>query len=191
MVDNVLREYGCMLPHKKWIVQGIQNLGRRCIGRNEAALGTRSDYVWFTDVDYMFGAGCLDGLSSLKWPSGATMVFPRQIQILKDHATGDSWLRHAVDQVGMLTISEHDFVPHRFNRAVGGVQIVRGDFARKHGYLNVPEWQKPTKRPFCNFKDDIAYREFCRKHGEIVAVDLPGVFRIRHTETAYKEQVHD
>ncbi len=38
-------------------------LFRRAVGRNQAALATRADWIWFTDCDTLFRQGCLDHLS--------------------------------------------------------------------------------------------------------------------------------
>ena len=115
------------------------------------------------------------------------MIYPALIQIHRDHATGDA-ATVLVDQPKLISVNKAEFIPKHYNRAIGGVQIVQGDFARKHGYLNdSPEWQKPTETPFGDFKDDVAYRKFTSQFGPIVGVDFPGVFRIRHSSTTYQE----
>ena len=42
------------------------HMGKRGIGRNQAALNTEADFVWFTDVDFVFRGECFDGLVSLE-----------------------------------------------------------------------------------------------------------------------------
>jgi len=44
-------------------------LWRRSIGRNIAAKQAEEELVWFTDVDHLFGDGCLDAL----WQTWAAM----------------------------------------------------------------------------------------------------------------------
>ncbi len=164
-------------------------LGRRSIGRNAAALATDADIVWFTDVDHVFGKRCLDELARLEWPSGATMIFPKKIKIHQDHVTGDKALDFDVRSSESRYIDPSEFIDKGYNRAIGGVQIVKGGFAREHGYLNnESKWQRPRSdgKPFGDFRDDIAYRKFCLKHGRIVPVDLPGVYRLRHSTTTYQ-----
>ncbi len=163
----------------------VHRLGRRSIGRNFSAITTRADLVWFADCDLHFGAGCLEALARLEWPEGATMVYPRHAMISRDHATGDAQLARAGR--GDLLLPPDEFIPFRYPRAIGGVQIVRGDFAREHGYLNgVEKWQRPTETSFGDFRDDVAYRNYCRSLGRIVPVELPGLRRIRHSTTTYQ-----
>jgi len=165
----------------------LPSLGRRAIGRNMAALSTSaSRFVWFTDCDHCFFDDVLDNLAEKSWPEGASMIYPQEIMIHRDHATGDALTSstdfHQVPQM-MLT----DFKPMRYNRAIGGVQIVQASFARQHGYLNGHKrWQTPVSQPFACFRDDVAYRRFCRKHGPVLPVSLPGVYRIRHSTTTYQ-----
>jgi len=163
-------------------------IGRRAIGRNFAAKATKADFVWFADVDQVFRDGVLDRLVELEWPEDAVMIYPQNIMIHRDHKTGDE-RTSAVDLDNPLAvdIDPSEFIPKRYRKAIGGVQIVKGDFARKHGYLDGDnKWQRPTDEPFGDFRDDIAYRNFCLQHGKIVGVDLPGMFRLRHSRTTYQ-----
>jgi hypothetical protein len=165
-----------------------EQIGRRCIGRNRVAKNCIGDFVWFADVDQVFRDGIFDRLVTMKWPEDAVMIYPKQIQIHKDHKTGDERTSAIdLDNLGLVNIDPAEFVPKRYRKAIGGVQIVRGDFAREHGYLNgIDKWQRPTDKPFGDFRDDIAYRNYCLQYGKIVGVDLPGMFRIRHQRTTYQ-----
>jgi hypothetical protein len=163
-----------------------QHLGRRCIGRNDAALETAADIVWFTDVDHVFRDGVLDSLANYVWDNQTKMVYPQTIQIHRDHATGDQALAKAV-KPGLIDIDPVEFVNKQYNRAIGGIQIVDGDFARCHGYLDQnARYQRPTSTPFGDFKDDVSFRHFCEISGDVLAVDLPGVYRLRHSTTSYQ-----
>jgi len=164
-------------------------IGRRSIGRDRVALTSDADFVWFADVDQVFRNGVLDRLVEMPWPSGATMVYPREIKIHRDWITGDKRTSAVdLDDPRLVDVDLTEFVPKRYRKAIGGVQIVRGDFAREHGYLNNDKrWQHPSEQPFGDFRDDLAYRRFCEMHGPIVGVDLPGLFRLRHTRTTYQE----
>lgn len=162
----------------------LDKLGRRSIGRNYAAmhLCADADVVWFTDVDYVFRAGCMDGLTDYEWPDGVSMIFPRAIKISKTHPTGDATLAMLEDKLGTMDVDPQDFTDKRYFRAIGGAQIVRGFFARTHGYLNNDDrWQRPTDSPFSDTREDIQYRKFAQRHGSIVGIDLPGVYRLRHS----------
>lgn len=173
-------------------IQSAERLGRRCIGRNHAAVSSSEDFVFFTDVDHVFDPEVFADIPKRfdeSWP-GAAMIFPRQIMIHRDHATGDAAAQSAIQSVEMRpVIDKSQFVPKLYGKAIGGVQIVRGDFARQHGYLaNDPKWQVPRTdgKPFGDFRDDIAYRGFCLQYGEIKGVDLPGIWRLRHSTTSYQ-----
>ncbi len=174
----------------------VGQLGRRSIGRNYAALHTTADYVWFTDVDHCFCDGILDRLVQMEWPfrrdiagdeCPASMIFPGEIMISKNWDVGDEATEDVWQQPKLKSISKEDFAPKRYNKAIGGVQIVRGNFAQSCGYLNNEvKWQTPAEKPFASFADDIAYRKACEKYGSIVKVGLPGVFRLRHGKTSYE-----
>ena len=172
----------------------IGQLGRRCIGRNHAALHTSADYVWFTDVDHCFYDGILDRLAQIQWPShgvefplAASMIFPNEIMISKNWDLGDEATAGLAEQPKMKSLHKENFKPKSYNRAIGGVQIVRGDFARREGYLNnQDEWQTPIEKPFGSFKDDIAYRGICKEQGPILKVNLSGCYRLRHNITSYE-----
>lgn len=162
------------------------SMSRRCIGRNHAAKTSSADIVWFADCDQAFLGCSLELLSGMEWPDGASMIYPRTIKIHRDHATGDAATSRA-SKPGLHRVDESEFVDKEYDRAIGGVQVVQGDFARTHGYLDGdPEWQVPSRKMLGNFRDDVAYRKFCQKHGKIVPVRLPGVHRIRHTKTSYQ-----
>jgi hypothetical protein len=168
----------------------LPELGRRAIGRNQVAMASKADIVWFTDCDHVFGSGCLDALAELSWPSWAPMVFPSKIQIHRDHETGDRSLARAKVEDLPCVVSE-EFEPKRYKRAIGGVQIVRGDYAREHGFLNSSRrWQQAYQgdRGFDSCRCDKAYRRFITDRGEsIIPVGLPNLFRLRHTETTHHD----
>jgi len=161
-------------------------LGRRSIGRNIAAKHSTADIVWFSDVDQVYYKGCLDRLAELKWAEDTSMVFPKEIMIHRDWETGDQ-AAAVVASPRLVDIDPAEFIPKRYGRAIGGVQIVRGDFARCFGYLPDSEkYQKPVDGMFGDFRDDIVYRSFCKRKAKMRGVDLPGMFRIRHTQTTYQ-----
>ena len=56
-----------VVPGVSWNWQPMpkQELFRRAIGRNRAALATKADWVWFTDCDLMFRDNCLDALAEV------------------------------------------------------------------------------------------------------------------------------
>lgn len=163
-----------------------ERLFRRAIGRNLAALGSDEDLVWFCDVDYVFSSSCLAMLFGV-WESldpKPAMVYPGTIKIHNTHALGDALVR---DFDGIdTTIDPTDFKDHRFNRAIGGVQIIDGQIA-KLGYLNATKWQKPVDPsiPFPEFRDDIAYRNWAKAIRGIKRIEFDGVYRLRHSAKTY------
>ena len=168
-------------------MQPPERLFRRAIGRNEAALSSHADLLWFTDCDYLFGPGCLDGLWAA-W-SGlekfTSMLFPSQILTMKSHADGDQLVESC--PAGVVGVSADLFKVQNVHKAFGGLQIVPGSLARKHGYLNGSRrYQRPLAKPFSNFHDDVAYRKVCLKNGPILPVNVPNLYRLRHTKTTYQ-----
>ncbi len=168
----------------------VEQLGRRAIGRNQAALSSKEDFVFFTDVDHVFDPEVFAAIPNRFAQCGAVMIFPKQIMIHQDHAAGDAAAQSAVQSSEMRpAIDKSQFIPKHYGKAIGGVQIVRGEFARKYGYLaDDPKWQAPRTdgKPFGDFRDDVVYRGFCLQYGEIKGVDLPGIWRLRHSTTSYQ-----
>lgn len=169
----------------------LPSLGRRAIGRNAVALESTEDLIWFCDVDHVFGPGCLAALWKLwaKWEGERpAMIFPRHIKIHKDHATGDAAAAAASRTTGLVAINPDEFIDKTYNRPIGGIQIVDGAFARKWGYLPDSKWQEPRTDglPFADFKDDVAFRSQVKVHGRIEGIELPGLFRLRHSTMTYQ-----
>lgn len=168
-----------------------ENLFRRAIGRNAAALATEADLVWFADCDYVFGVGCLDALwlryYDPEFP--AAMYWPKTVLSHRSHAAGDDYWQQNLNARVTIDIDPNDFAPQQFKKAIGGVQIVPGDFARQHGYLNEQQkWQTsvPTDKPFRDFRDDVRYRKYCAARGGVAGIDLPNLYRLRHSRVTYK-----
>lgn len=183
---KVCKFFSDKLVMRTVILQNEYQLGRRCIGRDFCTKDCVTDLVWFTDVDHVFGNGCLDTLALIEWPANASMIYPQDLFIHKDHATGDTVLSRAIKSL-VIDLDTSDFVPKHYNRAIGGVQIVQGTFAREHGYLrNDLYWKQPAAKPFGDFRDDVAYRRFCLQHGSITSIALPNLFRLRHSTTTYQ-----
>lgn len=190
-VCGVVREYSKHCAVRAYRMP-IEHLGRRCIGRNFAAKRSTADIVWFADVDHVFREGILDRLAEYEWPDDVVMVYPRKIKIHQDHATGDQATSLMRRSPSIMDIEPTEFIDKKYGKAIGGVQIVRGDFAREHGYLaSSARWCRPRMdgKPFGDFRDDLVYRSFCSGHGKIVGIDLPGLYRIRHTRTTYQPDI--
>jgi hypothetical protein len=79
------------------------------------------------------------------------------------------------------------FKQQRLSQAIGGLQIVRGDTARQHGYCPDSRYCKPLKKLGDGFRDtheDKVYRGIVSAGWE----DLPGAFRLRHSRSAFESQ---
>ena len=170
----------------------VASLFRRCIGRDLAVKGMEDDIFWLTDVDYFFGADCLNSLWAT-WNKELSnlpvLLWPKQVRIHKDHDTGEEFWRHNQWARNVLLPDLSQFVYKSYARAIGGVQIVNGEYIREHGYLRGNRrWQRPRTddKPFGDFQDDIAFRRTCTYHGAIHAIEISNVFRMRHREVTYR-----
>lgn len=157
-----------------------QALFRRAIGRNLAALGTKADWIWFTDCDVLFREGCLDGLARALQGRRDALVFPAT-----EHCTGllpadAPILKPDMQPLRLMDIDSALFSAFPRDRATGPLQITHGDVARAAGYCaSLPYYQQPSNT-WCKAYEDRAFRWLLRTAGE--PVEVPGVYRIRHVE---------
>lgn len=167
---------------------------RRAVVRNVLAkdLGPKNDAVWFTDVDYSFGSDCLKSLSESKLHPGR-MYCPTTIRINTTHEDGDKMVANAAGHPAPA-VDTRTFTERRQKVIIGGCMIVAGETAAK-GYLDGTKWtneltdEEIEKDPhFRKCNCDRAYRKsdsFTRKS---VYLDLPSVFRIRHSTNHVSER---
>ena len=173
-------------------------LFRRAIGRNRVALTTDADLVWHCDVDHVMGPGCLTHLWRV-WSSWRLsnqpeaqkpiLYWPGEIQIHKDHSTGDKFWQSHVNFKGLVSVNPREFVSKTYYKAIGGIQIVDGDYSRANGYLaDQLKWLVPTDgdKPFPEFRDDCKFRNCCANRGKIDRIDLPNLYRLRHSVVTYR-----
>jgi hypothetical protein len=154
------------------------DLFRRAIGREMACKATIADVVWFTDVDYLFMPGAFEAVCSNIGRS--PLIFPRHLWFNRTHAIGDEYAARWTEPA-FMEIDPADFQQERVRRAIGGVQIIQGDMARKVGYCRGnAKFQKPADR-FVSCKCDMHARKAWGV-GRGLGVDIPGVYRLRHTE---------
>lgn len=153
-------------------------LFRRAIGRNEAALATEADWIWFTDCDVVFHQGSLDALAVELEGRRDRLVYPREEWISELLPENDPLITAAADGPRIVTIDPARFIARGRGRATGPMQIAHGDVARACGYCaNLAVWQEPADR-WQKAHEDRAFRWLLRTEGE--PVEVPGVFRIRH-----------
>ena len=109
------------------------------------------------------------------------MVFPKSINIHKKHTFGDKLIDSVVNDVVQLSpIDKNEFDSRKENRAIGGIQIVKGDWCRENGYLKGTRWMTPVgvTKGFLSCKCDVPFRKTV---GRSEAVDIPDVYRVRHS----------
>jgi len=139
------------------------NLFRRAIGRNRAALSSKADVVWFTDCDHIFGEHSLYSAWMASRIIKTNMVHPEHVYINTNHGYGDDLIKYSDNKVmAILPINySRGFTQRKEKRAWGGLQIVTGDYAREHGYLNRTDWINPVSEAlgFKSCKCDVPYRK--------------------------------
>ncbi len=168
------------VPGVSWNWQPVRKelLFRRAIGRNRAALATQADWVWFTDCDLMFQAGCLDALAEALQGRQDALVFPAVERCTALLADDNPLLNPDLDASIPVDIDASDFSERRPSRATGPLQITHGDVARACGYCNALDYyQRPAER-WRKAHEDRAFRWLLQTQG--VPLELPGVYRIRH-----------
>ncbi|TVP57149.1 MAG: glycosyltransferase family 2 protein [Gemmatimonadales bacterium] len=161
-----------------WAPLSRQELFRRAIGRNRAALETKADWVWFSDCDVIFHRGALDTAAELLRGRDDLLCFPREHGVTDLLEADHPLLQEGSDSVGLIEIDPESFTSETRQKAVGGFQILRGDAARDLGYCNpVPFYQKPVSS-WQKTYEDRTFRWILGTHG--TPLDIPGLYRIRH-----------
>lgn len=169
------------LPFKLNICyQPKELLFRRAIGRNEAAVASNSDLVWFCDVDYMITQSFLHGLSLLNIKSEG-VCWPAYIFQTKTQEIGETLIQKYRDN-SILTINIRDFDIKNVRKAIGGLQIVKGDVARAKGYVppEADEYFEQYHEPASDWvrtKEDVIYRKYV---GLGLQLEIGPLYRIRH-----------
>ena len=159
-----------------------EKLFRRAIGRNIAAKHSLADVIWFTDIDYLFTDSSTLRLAHHHcMNSKLNMVRPEVVNIHRSHGFGDVLIDRLKDEEPYIPKLDPDhFMPEKYKRTIGGIQIVQREAIRKEGYLDNTKWTRlvSTSRGFRQCMCDIPFR---KQVGSSEAVDIPGVYRIRHS----------
>ncbi|MFZ2276958.1 MAG: glycosyltransferase [Prosthecobacter sp.] len=163
----------------RWNAQPLPRaeLCRRSIGRNRGALATQADWVWFCDADYWFTTECWEAFTRFG-NTDARLIYPREVNGHRSHDLGDACIQRARETEGLVSVSISEFEPERMNRAIGGIQIVSGDYCRAHGYLKNSRRAQEPRSEWQRTHEDVWFRRELGNSG--MPVDLPGVYRIRH-----------
>ena len=157
-------------------------LFRRSIGRHQAALATTADVVWFTDVDYLFYDNSIRQANDACMISEAELVYPDIVHHHRNHFLGDKLLENAESKPGeVMSINPDEFRPKSYLIAIGGIQIVKGDFCREHGYAKRRLRRRPVNPDlgFQKCRGDADFRKMLTKPRE--RIELNTVYRIRHS----------
>lgn len=169
------------IPNVTWNWRSLAppRLCRRSIGRNISAQENQSDWVWFADCDMCF-RGCFTEETMALWEKNRerSLIYPRRVNVSKSSLRGDSTIE-AMTEIAVRDIDPEDFIPRKYRRAIGGVQIVRGDVLREIGYANSRRGQRPVKKWRRTF-EDTSFRRSLKTPGR--AIQFPGVYRIRHSQ---------
>lgn len=164
--------------HWNWQALSKESLFRRAIGRNHAALASQADWLWFTDCDLMFRAGCLDGLATVLQGRRDALVFPAVEYCTPLLSDDDPSLNPDPARQLVADIDMHLFSARKRSRATGPLQIVHGDVARACGYCDaITYYQKPATQ-WQKAHEDRALRWLLGSQG--LPLDIPGVYRLRH-----------
>lgn len=169
------------IPNVRWNWQCLTppELFRRSIGRNQAALNSTADWVWFTDCDLCFGAGALDSLAESLQGCNSPLVYPREERVTA-LLTNDSPMLKASKEPELVAINEAEFESKPVTRATGPLQIAHGDVARRMGYCNDLAVYQRAEPKWAKCREDRAFRWMLNSQG--TPLDIAGVYRIRHLE---------
>ena len=167
------------IPGITWNWQPLptDQLLRRAIGRNKAALETQSNWVWYIDCDLIFHKGCLDSLAHELQGRKDALVFPNSesvTSLLEDEnpiLKNDSHAR-------LVDIDTSQFQLNPITRAVGAYQITHGDVARACGYCNNISLYQTAESHWRKTYEDRTYRWLLGTQG--LAINIPAIYRIRH-----------
>lgn len=164
-----------------------ERLLRRAVMRNEVAIKAEADAIWFTDVDYYFGAGAIDAIPYELDPG--TLYCPRQVLISATHELGDVVTEK---QLRPEQVQHGWFKTRRQRVIIGGCQIASGEHAAACGYNDGTKWVRPltgeqvAQDPhFRKCNCDRAYR---KSFDSSAYLEIPNVFRIRHSTNHNSER---
>ncbi len=161
-----------------WVEIARPKLFRRAIGRNQTALTTQADWIWFSDCDLIFHAGCLDSVAAAVKGCRQRMVFPQQEFITELLDASHPMLNQ--DNEACVDIDTSLFKKNAIQKAKGAFQIVHGDVARTCGYCrDMKMYQKPMQHWSKTYEDSI-FRQLIASEGKPVSIER--LYRIRHIE---------
>jgi hypothetical protein len=155
-----------------------EQLFRRAIGRNQAALESKADWVWFTDCDLLFGEGCLRGLASALQGLQEPLVFPQQEYCSSLLPEESELIQSGYCEPSVVMVDTSGFKALPRTRATGPLQITHGDVARRVGYCRDIRYYQQSSKTWCKAIEDRAFRWLLGTQGH--PIEVPSVYRIRH-----------
>lgn len=173
---------GKQVPGVRWNWRPLpkEQLFRRAIGRNRAALETQADWIWFTDCDVLFRDDCFPQLADALQGRRDPLVFPQTERCTPLLPETDPLLQRGAAAPQVVDIANAHFTQRQLKRATGPMQITHGDVARACGYCpTLKRYQLPADH-FCKAYEDRAFRWLLDTQG--TPLDVPGIYRIRHIE---------
>ncbi len=160
-----------------WQLLPTSHLLRRAIGRNQAALSTKADWIWYIDCDLIFHQGCLDSLAASLLHRKDALLFPKS-EFVTSLLEDENPMLNNANKPHLVDIDTTLFQSNEITRAVGAYQITHGDIARACGYCNnISVYQTPEPHWRKTYEDRV-YRWLLRTQG--VAIEIPAIYRIRH-----------
>jgi len=180
---NTVRMLNYFEQHKvpgvswNWRALPKEQLFRRGIGRNHAALNTNADWIWHTDCDVMFNEDALDTLAEALQGCEAPLVFPHAEKVTELLEDDDPMLQ-AAQEPRIVDMPEGAVSRRELKKATGPVQIQHGDAARQFGYCNATSIYLVPAQSWAKCHEDRVFRWMMGTQG--MPLTIPNVCRIRH-----------
>lgn len=178
---ELVETFGQMqIPNVKWQWKPLskEELFRRAIGRNTAALATDANWIWFADCDLIFHHGCFDSIATALHQKQVRLAYPASEQITDLLPAEHPMVNLPTVAPTVVNIDPAMFKENTISKAKGAFQIVHGDVARVCGYCkDLAYYQRPTGRWRKTF-EDTAFRRLISDEG--ISVPIVGLHRIRH-----------
>lgn len=181
-VRPVLEHFSGLSPNNitwNYVELPHEQLMRRAIGRDMACRSTVADYLLLSDADYLLSGEVIDAAVEEMSQHPPSLCYPHTVMQSTSHELGDAEIAK-VTEPGV-----YDYQPDRYTeiplpRAIGGAQWIPRKTANEKGYL-------PKGHKFLN-PEPVWRQTRCdtRARGywglPQLALDVRGVYRIRHSE---------
>ena len=139
-----------------------------------------ADWIWFTDCDLTFQAGCLDALHHVLQGRQDALVHPAieaKTDVYTDH---DAVQSNVLMEPRLLSLPDTAWREWPVTRATGPLQITHGDVARAVGYCRDVRFHQRPRARWQKASEDRLFRWLLGTQG--VPIDLHGVCRVQHAE---------